>query len=141
MQINFSCPSRAQVGRATQVPDPPWHAPSTPTARHVTTPCCIFQLPKQIGYGLLLVSLASNSSLPLGVFLRLDAVPVGDEFTRSVLLQRGVGSGRVGPEAGSSSSRHVIFCGKHTTVLRINARDRDSATRDCGTQPLRTREE
>jgi len=50
----------------------------------------------QIGYGLLLVSLASNSSLPLGVFLRLDAVPVGDEFTRSVLVQRLVVVGGVG---------------------------------------------
>lgn len=44
--INFNCPSRAQVGRATPVPDPPRHAPSTPTARHVTSPCCIFQLHK-----------------------------------------------------------------------------------------------
>ena len=46
-----------------------------------------------------------------------------------------------GPEAGSSSSRHVTFCGTHTTALRINARDRDSATKGCGTQPLKTREE
>jgi uncharacterized protein (DUF608 family) len=58
------------------------------------------QLGKQIGYSPLLVSLASNSSLPLGIFLWSDAVPVGDEFTRSVpvpvqMVRGGRAMGRV----------------------------------------------